>query len=147
MSPWNCLIGKKIERKVPFLIDTNIAIHARDGFDLVLDKFVQYPDAISMSALSLAELQRGIRKPSPYSVLRRERLHELLLGVTILPFDEAAAEAYGEIIAVIGWSRGKEMDRLIAAHALATNSVLVTANTSDFAPVPGLKIVDWTLAV
>ncbi len=57
-----------------------------------------------------------------------------------------AIHAYGEIIAKMGRSRTKDMDLLIAGYALATSSILVTANTTDFAAVTGLTIEDWTRA-
>jgi tRNA(fMet)-specific endonuclease VapC len=34
-------------------------------------------------------------------------------------------------------------DMLIAAHALATDSILVTDNIKEFSRVPGLKIENW----
>jgi len=34
-------------------------------------------------------------------------------------------------------------DLLIAAHARAANSILVTANTSEFSRVPELNIENW----
>ncbi len=90
---------------MPFLIDTNIAIHARDGSEPVLDKLVEHSGAVLLSALSLAELQRGLYKSPEYSALRRARVNTLLEGLSVAPFDTAAAEAYGRIIAQIGWSR------------------------------------------
>ena len=57
----------------------------------------------------------------------------------MLPFDEDAARAYARV----PFRRGK-LDRLIAAHTLALDVVLITANDRDFADVPGLKIEDWT---
>ena len=132
---------------MPFLIDTNIAIHARDGSEPVLDKLVEHSGAVLLSALSLAELQRGIYKSPEYSALRRARLNTLLEGLSVVPFDAAAAEAYGRIIAQIGWSRSRDMDRLIAAHALAIQCVLVTANVADYVRVPGLTIENWAAEV
>jgi tRNA(fMet)-specific endonuclease VapC len=132
---------------VPFLIDTNIAIHARDGSEPVLDKLVEHSGAVLLSALSLAELQRGIYKSPEYSALRRARLNTLLEGLSVVPFDAAAAEAYGRIIAQIGWSRSRDMDRLIAANALAIQCVLVTANVADYVRVPGLTIENWAAEV
>ena len=126
-----------------YLLDTNIAIHARDGVEVVLDRLLRHEGAVFLSALSLAELQRGIHSPSDLSTLRRARLEKLLLVLPVLPFDAAAARAYGDIIAKIGWSRTRDLDRLIAGHAMSTHSTFVTANTADFASVPGLTLENW----
>ena len=53
-------------------------------------------------------------------------------------------EAYGQIIAQRGWSKGHDFDRMIAGHAISTSSVLVTANADDFRDIPGLTFEDWT---
>jgi len=50
------------------------------------------------------------------------------------------------IQALLGWSRTRDLDKLVAGHALATRSILVTANTADFAGVPGLAIENWSTA-
>jgi tRNA(fMet)-specific endonuclease VapC len=39
--------------------------------------------------------------------------------------------------------KGRDFDRMIAAHALSTASVLVTKNVSDFRDIPGLTIESW----
>ena len=130
-----------------YLLDTNIAIHARDGSELVLNRLLEHEGSVFISALSLAEMQRGIYAPSDLSTLRRARLEKLLLVLPVLPFDTAAALAYGNVIAQIGWSRTRDLDKLIAGHALATRSILVTANTADFVGVPGLEIENWMIAI
>jgi tRNA(fMet)-specific endonuclease VapC len=61
-----------------------------------------------------------------------------------LPYDQAAALAYGRIIAQRGWVKGKDYDHMIAAHAISTRSILVTINAADFIDVPGLALQDWT---
>jgi tRNA(fMet)-specific endonuclease VapC len=96
-----------------------------------------------MSALSLAELQRGIYKNPAQTALRGARLAVLLRYIPVLPFDTSAAEAYGQIIARCGWVKGRDYDRMIAAHALASGSVLVTDNIADFRDVPGLLVENW----
>jgi tRNA(fMet)-specific endonuclease VapC len=128
---------------VAFLIDTNIAIHARDGTDAVLDKLVEHDGAVLLSALSLAELQRGIYRSPADAVIRRMRLDVLLRHIPVLPFDAAAAEVYGLIIAQCGWVRGRDFDRMIAAHAISTHSILATYNVADFRDIPGLEVEDW----
>ena len=98
-----------------------------------------------MSALSLAELQRGLYRYPADTAIRRMRLEILLKQVPVLPFDAAAAEAYGRIIAQCGWVRGWDFDRMIAAHAISTQSVLVTNNVRDFRDIPGLEIENWAV--
>jgi tRNA(fMet)-specific endonuclease VapC len=127
------------------MIDTNIAIHLRDGLESVLRRIEAHSGAVAISALSLAELQRGLYKSPALWASRKARLDTILRSIPILPFDAEAVEAYGRIVAQIGWSRGREFDRMIAGHALATRRVLVTANTADFADVPGLAIENWVI--
>ena len=126
-----------------FLIDTNIAIHARDGTEQVLDRLAEHDGAVLLSALSLAELQRGLFRDPATTALRRQRLAILLEAIPVIPFDATAAEAYGEIIAHCGWVRGRDYDRMIAAHALSTGCTLVTDNEADFTDIPGLTLVNW----
>ena len=126
-----------------YLIDTNIAIHIRDGTEAVLDKFVENDGAVMLSALSWAELQRGVYKTPSATALRQVRLRELLDSIPILPFDAAAAEAYGQIIAACGWVKGRDFDRMIAAHAMSSGRVLVTDNAADFRDIAGLRLETW----
>ena len=126
-----------------YLIDTNIAIHARDGTDAILDKLLEHDGAVLLSALSLAELQRGSYRDPHFTAIRQDRLDVLLRGLPVLPFDAAAARAYGRIIAQCGWARGRDYDRMIAAHAISSSSTLVTNNVADFRDIPGLLIENW----
>ena len=57
----------------------------------------------------------------------------------VLPFDRAAAHVYARL----PFSRHR-FDRLIAAHALALDLTLVTANARDFRDMPDLRVEDWT---
>ena len=130
---------------MPYLIDTNIAIHARDGTDKVLDRLAEHDGEVLLSALSLAELQRGIYRDSRFTAIRRSRLGVLLRGLPVLPFDAAAAVAYGRIIAQRGWSKGRDYDRMIAAHAISSGCILVTNNEADFRDIPSLQIENWVI--
>jgi tRNA(fMet)-specific endonuclease VapC len=130
---------------VPYLIDTNIAIHARDGTESVLQKLAEHGNEVVLSALSLAELQRGLYKDSKFTAIRQTRLEILLRGLPVLPFDAAAAVAYGRIIAQCGWARARDYDRMIAAHAISSGCVLATNNVTDFRDIPGLFIENWVI--
>lgn len=126
-----------------YLLDTNIAIHARDGTDSVLDRLAEHEGDVLLSALSLAELCRGLYRNPAFTVTRRDRLEVLLGAIPVVPFDQTAARAYGQIIADCGWVKGRDFDRMIAAHAISTRSVLVTDNGSDFRDIPNLVFENW----
>ena len=128
-----------------YLIDTNIAIHARDGTDAVLDKLVEHDGEVLLSALSLAELQRGVYRDPSLTAIRQARLDVLLRGLPVLPFDASAAVAYARIIAQCGWARGRDYDRMIAAHAISSHSILVTNHLADFSDIPGLSMENWVV--
>ena len=128
-----------------YLIDTNIAIYARDGSDSVLTRLAEHDGEVVLSALSLAELQRGVYRDPNFTALRQARLEVLLRGLPVLPFDAVAAEAYSRIIAQCGWARGRDYDRMIAAHAISSQSILVTNNQADFRDIPGLRMENWAV--
>jgi len=128
-----------------YLIDTDIAIHVRDGTEAVLDRLAQHQGAVLLSALSLAELRRGLYRDTDLTALRHARLKVLLQDIPVLPFNAAAAEAYGQIIAQCGWVKGRDFDRMIAGHAISTASVLITDDVSDFRDISGLTIENWAV--
>lgn len=126
-----------------FLLDTNVIIDARDGVRPVLSRMLQSDEALLVSALSIAELQRGLVGPQGVASVRTERLSRLLSTMQVVPFDRAAAEIYGRIVAACGWVRSRDFDRLIAGHALSLDATLVTNNERDFRDVPGLRVENW----
>lgn len=126
-----------------YLLDTNIVIHARDGTDSVLNKVAEHDGSIFCSALSFAELQRGLLQTVSDRDLRRARLEVLLSRIPVVSFDAKAAIAYGRILAQCGWVKGRDFDRMIAAHAIAAAFILVTNNVADFADIPGLQLENW----
>jgi tRNA(fMet)-specific endonuclease VapC len=125
------------------MLDTNIAIHARDGTEAVLQKLAEYDGAVLLSALTLAELQRGLFKDPVNTALRQARLDVLIRHLPVLCFDAEAACIYGTIVAQCGWAKGRDYDRMIAAHAISSASVLVTNNVADFRDIPGLGLENW----
>jgi tRNA(fMet)-specific endonuclease VapC len=56
------------------------------------------------------------------------------------------SECFGRIKAALekGGRPIEDFDIAIAAHALATGAVLVTANLDHMARVPGLQVEDWS---
>ena len=127
------------------LLDTNICIHVINAKPpAVLERFRQHRmGEIGLSSVVAAELAYGVAKSC--SARNRQALEMFLAPLIILPFDEAALWAYGELRAELerkGSPIGA-LDTMIAAHALSQQSTLVTNNTREFARVPGLPLENW----
>jgi predicted nucleic acid-binding protein len=126
-----------------YLLDTNVAIHLRDGEPEITRKVAGLDDAVLLSIITRVELEGGVYRDPDEAGVRRALLNVLLGGLPVMDFDAAAAEAYGGIVAAAGHSRRKLLDRMIAAQALVHRAVLVTLNPDDFRDVPGLQILAW----
>src|SRR5471030_1029682 len=126
-----------------FLLDTDVALHLRDGDSTITDKVAALADAVLMSIVTRVELEGGVYREPAYSQIRRARLDAILAAVPAIAFDDAAAEAYGAIVAGTGYSRRKLLDRMIAAQALVHRASLVTMNAGDYADIPDLTLVAW----
>ncbi len=126
-----------------YLLDTNIIIYALNEMPSVLEKLAAHEGAVLTSAVSAVELQRGVQKEPAYAQARQARLSAILRHIQVVPFDAAAADAYGQIIALCGWVKGRDFDRMIAAHAISARAVLVTNNPGDFKDVPNLAVENW----
>ena len=132
------------------MLDTNICIYIiKQKPPVVLEHFREYQIGdIGISSVTLAELRFGVAK-SQYQEENAKALDEFIIPLEILPFDEMATRAYGEIRASLekaGTPIGS-MDLLIAAHAVSLKVSLVTNNTREFRRVPGLVVIDWTIGV
>jgi tRNA(fMet)-specific endonuclease VapC len=129
-----------------WLLDTNAWINylkaPQSSIRSRLQSFA--PTDVVLCSIVKAELLHGAEKYG-----NRDRrlaiLHELFVPYVSLPFDDAAAGAYGRIrhgLESSGNIIGPN-DLMIAAIALAGNHTLVTHNTAEFSRVAGLKIEDW----
>lgn len=123
-----------------YMIDTNIGIYIITGrYEPLRGRVSDLPrGSIAMSAIVHAELLRGeLAYPNSITIARLAQI------IPVEPFDAAAAEAFG-CLPITSRSR-MNYGRLIAAHAVALDAVLVTNNERDFADVPGLKVENWTV--
>ncbi|MEJ7813203.1 MAG: type II toxin-antitoxin system VapC family toxin [Gemmatimonadaceae bacterium] len=126
-----------------FLLDTNVAIHLRDGDVVVTTRVAALDGAVVMSIVTHVELEGGVHREPAHTAVRRARLDTMLAAIPTLAFDDAAAEAYGAIVARAGYSRRRLLDRMIAAQAIVHRATLVTRNAGDFADVAGLQVLAW----
>lgn len=127
-----------------YMLDTNICIYLlAGGWPDVQQRFALLAagDAL-VSSIVLGELRAGVEKSSArWSDDRALAL--LLTELQVMPFDEAAAASYGVLRAQVPGRQRNSLDRLIAAHALSLDAVLVTNNEADFEVYPGLRIENW----
>ena len=129
-------------------LDTNVVIALLKGRPPgLLDRFeIEFArDAIALPAIALFELEYGAAN----SDRRRENDERLAIflraPIPILSFDAEDAREAGDIRAALA-KAGTPIgpyDVLIAAQARRRGATLVTANTHEFARVPGLKTEDW----
>lgn len=130
-----------------FLLDTDTCIYLLKGEDPALAQRVldQRREDVGISAITLGELELGVAK-SEHAKKNRRRLEVFSSNVTALPFDADAAVAYGRVRAALekaGTPIGP-LDTLIAAHAIALGSTLVTNNEREFGRVSSLRIANWS---
>lgn len=126
------------------LIDTDVAIHLRDGDERIVSRIALLPDAPMVSVVTLVELEGGVYRDPAWASVRRHLLDSLLARLTVLDFTWAEAEAYGTIVAAAGYARRKVNDRMIAATALANGLTFITINGDDFQDIRGLKVDIWS---
>ena len=128
-----------------YLLDTNI-----------LSELVRHPDgliarriadvgeeAICTSIIVAGELGYGAARSGSERLSKRIGL--ILSALDILALDTPADRHYAEVrhhLAIQGTPIGPN-DLLIAAQALASNLILVTANEGEFNRVPSLRVDNW----
>jgi predicted nucleic acid-binding protein len=115
------------------LLDTSVVIELER-----LDA-ATLPDEAAVASVTLAELAAGPHAaPNVHERARRqERLQRVEATFEALPFDTAAARAYGRVHAAV-IARGRKargrraLDLLVAATALSAGLPLYTRNPDDF---------------
>ncbi|HWK36148.1 type II toxin-antitoxin system VapC family toxin [Sphingomonas sp.] len=124
------------ESEPAYLLDTNICIYLLEASDERLRRRIEAcgEGELVTSAVVYAEVMVGARHLEGEAAARA-----LFERIPPQPFETAAGDAY----AGLPFSRGN-LDRLIAAHALALDLTLVTNNPRDFADIAGLRVENWT---
>ncbi len=128
-----------------YLLDTNIVCEiARKPNGRVADRIAEAgDDSVCTSIIVAAELRYGAAKSQSRQLT--ERIDLLLSAMEILPLEAPGDRRYGELRHYLtrqGTPIGPN-DLLIAAHALATDLTLVTANAREFHRVPSLRVENW----
>ncbi|OUY08227.1 type II toxin-antitoxin system VapC family toxin [Acinetobacter populi] len=127
-----------------YMLDTNICIYLiKNDPAHVAKKFahLNYGDAV-ISVITLAELRFGAFV-SKYREQEEQAILGLLEDIPVLSFDETITFSYAKLRAALPDRRKDALDRLIAAHAVAADCILVTNNEADFKGYPNLTWENW----
>ncbi len=123
------------------ILDTNtlILVGRLRGQDLPVEPLI--------TAITLAELSVGplVTDDEPERAARQARLQEAEAAFEPLPFDAAAARAYGRVAASLRragrTTTARAFDALIAATAIANDLPLYTCNPRDFDGISEVSVV------
>ncbi len=128
-----------------YLLDTDIIIFWLKGNQTVARRATEVGrNHVSTSTVSQAELYFGAYNSGQVKQ-NLAALQRLAQTITLRPFDEAAAQYFGQIKANLT-QQGQillDADMMIAAIALANKLVLVTNNTKHYVRISGLTLENW----
>jgi len=129
-----------------YLLDTNICISIINGKEpLLRQKLISLKKGeVVICSVVKAELFYGVKK-SKRRTENERRLEVFFSQLTSLPFDDAAAEQYGSLRALLepaGLAVGSN-DLMIAAIAQQHRLTVVTRNEREFGMIPTLKAEVW----
>lgn len=131
-----------------YVLDTNAVSALMKGSAALVERLaVTEPADLAIPQPVLAEIAFGIER-LPRSKRRTALQERFDLVCSELPraeWTDAVSHAYGRIKATLErrGMRIEDFDAAIAAHALALDATLVTANLDQMTRVPGLRIEDW----
>jgi tRNA(fMet)-specific endonuclease VapC len=100
-----------------------------------------------ITAITLAELSVGplVASTDAERAIRQGVLQQAEASFQAIPFDSAAARAFGRVSASLRragrTTAARAYDALIAATAMANGLPVYTCNPSDFAGIDGLTVV------
>jgi tRNA(fMet)-specific endonuclease VapC len=135
---------------VTYVLDTNAVSALMKGNAAVVERLAATePAKIAVPQPVLAEIAFGIER-LPRSRRRNALQARFDLLCAELPraeWTDVVSQMYGRVKATLErrGPRIEDFDAAIAAHALALDATLVTANLDHMARVPGLRIEDWSV--
>lgn len=132
-----------------YVLDTNAVSALMKGTAAVVERLAATePAHVAVPQPVLAEIAFGIER-LPRSKRRTALQARFDLLCSELPraeWSDVVSQTYGRIKATLErrGTRIEDLDAAIAAHALALEATLVTANIDHMTRVPGLRVEDWS---
>ena len=132
-----------------YLLDTNAISALMKGSSAVVERLAATePAEVAVPQPVLAEIAFGIER-LPRSKRRaalQARFDLLCAELPRAEWTDVVSQTYGRVKATLErrGTRIEDFDAAIAAHALALDATLVTANFDHMTRVPGLRVEDWS---
>ena len=132
-----------------YILDTNAVSALMKASPAVVERLAaSAPADVAVPQPVLAEIAFGIER-LPRSKRRAALQSRFDLISAELPraeWTDAVSQIFGRIKATLErrGTRIEDFDAAIAAHALALDATLVTANDDHMLRVPGLRVEDWS---
>jgi len=135
LSRWKGRVGRRL------IIDTGVLISSERRRSGLIDGIAEDDDLV-IAAITVAELRTGVELATEsHRGPRVEFLVKVLETLPVEPYDVAAAEAHGRLLAHVhrtGAKRGAH-DLMIAATAVATRRMVLTTDRGvNFSDLPGV---------
>ena len=131
-----------------YVLDTNTFSALMKGEHAVVDRLASAGRAnVAVPQPVLAEIAYGIARlpASRRRAMLTTRADLLTRELARVAWTDDVSEAFGHIKASLErqGERIEDMDVAVAAHAVATDAVLVTAGRHHMPRVPGLSVENW----
>lgn len=125
------------------ILDTSVLIDAeRDRTRL--DQLVGDDDAISIAAVTYAELLHGVEMADGRRRQQRQAFVEAIVAaVPIVPYDRRVAATHATLLAAVQRAAGRPRgahDLIIAATAATYDLTVVTSDAVGFEDLPGVTL-------
>ncbi|MEN9873262.1 MAG: hypothetical protein RL186_159 [Pseudomonadota bacterium] len=129
-----------------YVLDTNAVSALLRRHEPICTHAARVPlTALAISSVTAGELHFGLAK-RPEATALAQLVHEFLRYTDVLPWTDQIAPHYGTLRAAL--ERAGQpiapLDLMIAAHALALNATLVTADRA-LARIDALRVEDWSV--
>ncbi len=110
--------------------------------DPLIAKFEREAHQLYVSTVVVAELEYGVVNSMKKSA-NTLKLEQFLARIRIVDWDHSSARAFANIRLALKTQPISTEDMMIAASALAHQSIIVTNNVREFSRVPGLCVENW----
>jgi tRNA(fMet)-specific endonuclease VapC len=134
---------------MPYVLDTNTVSAFMKGIVAVRERLSRVPrSAVAIPQPVLAEIAYGIEllPASRRRQMLQQRFELVRMEFQRMDWTDEVTDAFGGLKASLerGGQRIEDFDIAIAAHALVSNAVLVSANTKHMVRIPGIRLENWS---